>query len=155
MLIIDSFGFNLNPNLFETNLLNLLVVFGVLVAVVGDGLRTLLKTRQQSISVILGEADRKEREAREQLEEARHVVANARWRARTLRSRSLQRAEQAKLALKQQVRKDLQRSQEQFQKAVQGERQKTVGAFSRDRMSNLIRSTEGLYDCLVCQANPL
>jgi F-type H+-transporting ATPase subunit b len=55
-------GFGLNTNLFETNVLNLIVVVRIVVTVVGDALRNLLDQRRKVILSTLQEADKKKRE---------------------------------------------------------------------------------------------
>ena len=65
-------GFGLNTNLFETNVLNLAVVVGVVVTVVGDAVQSLLNQRRQNILSTLAEADKKAREAQKQIGRA-HV----------------------------------------------------------------------------------
>jgi len=49
MIITLRQGFGLNTNLFETNILNLTVVIGVVIKVVGDSLRSLLDQRRKTI----------------------------------------------------------------------------------------------------------
>ena len=52
-------GFGFNTNLFETNVLNLAVVVGIVVTVVGDAVQSLLDQRRQNILSTLAEADKK------------------------------------------------------------------------------------------------
>ena len=66
-------GFGLNTNLFETNVLNLAVVVGVVVTVVGDALSTLLKQRRETILSTLQEADNKAIESKNRLDEAKKI----------------------------------------------------------------------------------
>jgi F-type H+-transporting ATPase subunit b len=66
-------GFGLNTNLFETNVLNLAVVVGVVVTVVGDALSVLLKQRRETILSTLQEADDKAIEAKNRLDEAKKI----------------------------------------------------------------------------------
>jgi F-type H+-transporting ATPase subunit b len=69
-------GFGLNTILFETNILNLIVVVRIVVTVVGDALRNLLDQRRKVILSTLQEADKKAREAQNRLEEAKKICRN-------------------------------------------------------------------------------
>ena len=68
-------GFGFNTDLFETNVLNLAVVVGIVVTVVGDAVQSLLDQRRQNILSTLAEADKKAREAQKRLEEAQKLAA--------------------------------------------------------------------------------
>jgi F0F1-type ATP synthase membrane subunit b/b' len=50
-------GFGFNTNILETNVINLAVVIAVVVSVVGDAVRELLKNRKETIINNLREAD--------------------------------------------------------------------------------------------------
>jgi len=119
-------GFGLNTNLFETNVLNLAVVVGIVVTVVGDAFRTLLDQRKKIVLSTLQEADQKAREAQQRLEEAQKSVETARLRAQEIRTQAIQVAEQESSMIQQQLQNDLQRLQERGQKAVKLEYQRTI-----------------------------
>lgn len=124
-------GFGLNTNLFETNVLNLAVVVGIVVTVVGDSVRTLLDERRQIILSTLQESDQKAMEAQQRLEEAQEAVELARSRAQEIRIQALQTCEQERSIIQQQLKKDLQRLQERGRQAVQLEYQRTVQALTQ------------------------
>jgi F0F1-type ATP synthase membrane subunit b/b' len=62
MIVIIRQGFGIKTDLFETNILNLRVVLGIVVTFVGDALRTLLDQRKQIILLTLQEVDQKAKE---------------------------------------------------------------------------------------------
>jgi F-type H+-transporting ATPase subunit b len=64
MITLLRQGFGLNTNLFETNILNLAVVVGVVIKVVGDSLQSLLSQRRKTILSTLQEADLKAKKAK-------------------------------------------------------------------------------------------
>lgn len=119
-------GFGLNTDLFETNVLNLAVVLGIVVTVVGDAVRDVLDQRRAMILSRMNDADQKARAARIRLEEARKSVEMARVRAKEIRLQAIQTAEQESLIAKQQLRKDLQRLRERGQQAIRLEYQRAA-----------------------------
>jgi F-type H+-transporting ATPase subunit b len=64
----------LNTNLFETNVLNLAVVIGVVITFVGDAIRVLLDQRRKTILSALQEVDEKAKDAEQRLIEARRKL---------------------------------------------------------------------------------
>jgi F-type H+-transporting ATPase subunit b len=81
-LIFSGHGFGFNTNILETNVINLAVVIAVVVSVVGDAVRELLKNRKETIINNLREADNRANEALErdlakaQLQEAQPKEIN-------------------------------------------------------------------------------
>ena len=134
------YNFGLNTNLFETNVLNLIVVLGVVVTIVGDAIKSLLDQRRQTILSVLQEADKKAREAQKRLEEARAIVEVAHERAQEIRAQALEAMEQENYTIQKQLQIDLQRLQERGQKAIQLERQRTVRTLA-DQVANLALNT--------------
>jgi F-type H+-transporting ATPase subunit b len=135
-------GFGLNTNLFETNILNLTVVVGIVVTVVGDAIRVLLDQRRNIVLLILQEVDKKAREAQQRLEEARKAVETARLRAQEIRIRAIQASDQEKLTAKKQLERDLQRLQEIREKTLQLEYQRTVQIITKEVTSLALDTAE-------------
>lgn len=135
-------GFGLNTNLFETNVLNLSVVIGVVVVVVGDSLSSLLEQRRKTILSTLQEADAKAIEAKNQLDAARKSVETAQIRAREIRLQAVQIAEKESSEVRRQSKSDIVRLQESAQQAVQLERQRATKAISRKVIDLALATTE-------------
>lgn len=135
-------GFGLNTNLFETNILNLTVVVGIVVTVVGDAIRVLLDQRRNTVLLILQEVDKKAREAQQRLEEARKAVETARLRAHEIRIRAIQASDQEKLTAKKQLERDLQQLQEIREKILQLEYQRTVQIITKEVTSLALDTAE-------------
>lgn len=134
--IIMRYGFGFNTDLFETNVLNLAVVVGVVVTVVGDAFRDLLDKRQKNILMTLQEADQKAREALELLREARNSVDKARIRAQEICTQSKESAEREGYSIQAQLKEDLQRITERSYQAIQLEYQRRVQSVVQ-QVSNL------------------
>ena len=105
-------GFGLNTNLFETNVLNLAVVVGVVVTVVGDALSTLLKQRRETILSTLQEADNKAIESKNRLDEAKKSLERSRISANEIRLNAIQIAEKESKEVQKQSKNDIKRLQE-------------------------------------------
>jgi F-type H+-transporting ATPase subunit b len=124
-------GFGLNTNLFETNVLNLAVVVGVVVTVVGDALSVLLKERRETILSTLQEADEKAIEAKNRLDEAKKFVEESRISANEIRINAIQIAERESKEVQNQAKSDMRRLQERTQRIIQLERQQTIQIVSQ------------------------
>ena len=64
------YSFGLNTNLFETNVLNLAVVVGIVTTFVGDAIQILLDQRRKTILSTLREINKKAKDAEKRLIEA-------------------------------------------------------------------------------------
>jgi len=117
-------GFGLNTNLVETNILNLAVVLGIVVTVIGDALKNLLNERRIIILSILQEASKKEDRLEQQLREARKAVEMARSCAREIRAQSLEIVEKERSTRQEKLKIDLQRFKERGEQAIKVEQQR-------------------------------
>jgi hypothetical protein len=76
MLSMGS-GYGFNTNIIETNVLNLRVVLGIVVTVVGEGFSSLLYERREALSLSWSDLATKTRKTIQRLETAGDVVARA------------------------------------------------------------------------------
>jgi len=144
LMILLRQGFGLNTNLLETNVLNLAVVIGVVVKVVGDSLRSLLDQRRRTILSTLQEADLKAREANQRLEAAQRTLEEARSRVQEIRIQTIQAVEREKSVAQKQLERDLRRLQERRDQAIQLERQRTTQFISYQVSSLALNSAENI-----------
>jgi F-type H+-transporting ATPase subunit b len=143
-MIILRQGFGLNTNLFETNILNLAVVVGVVIKVVGDSLRSLLDQRQKTILSTLQEADLKAKEAKQRLEAAQRTLEEARLRVQEIRIQTIQAIEREKSIAQKQLEKDLQRLRERKDQRIQLERQRATQSISHQISTLALNSAENI-----------
>ena len=136
MIITLRQGFGLNTNLFETNILNLTVVIGVVIKVVGDSLRSLLDQRRKTILSTLQEADLKAKETKQRLEAAQRTFEEARLRVQEIRIQTIQAIEREKSIAQRQLEKDIQRLRERKDQRIQLEQQRATQSIS-DQISTL------------------
>jgi F-type H+-transporting ATPase subunit b len=143
-MILLRQGFGLNTNLLETNVLNLAVVIGVVVKVVGDSLRSLLDQRRRTILSTLQEADLKAREANQRLEAAQRTLEEARSRVQEIRIQTIQAIEREKSVAQKQLERDLRRLRERRDQAIQLERQRRTQFISYQVSSLALNSAENM-----------
>jgi len=144
MITLLRQGFGVNTNLFETNVLNLAVVIGVVIKVVGDSLRSLLDQRRQAILSTLQEADLKAKEAKERLEAAQRTLEEARLRVQEIRIQTVEAIEREKSIAQKQLERDLNRLRDRRDQAIQLERQRTIKVISRQISDLALNSAENI-----------
>lgn len=106
---LGSEGFGFNGNILETNIINLAVVIGVVVSFGGDALRSLLKTRKETIIKNFEEAKIRSDEAREKLSLAQNEVQNAKIKAEQIREQTISLLEKEKQQYAQQFENETKR----------------------------------------------
>lgn len=131
MITLIRHSWGLNTDIFETNILNLAVVVGIVITFVGDALRSLLEHRRRIVLLALQEADQKARKVRQQLEQAKEALEIARLRAGEIRIQAIQTVEQEDRKRKKQLEKDLSRLREKRRQEIQLERQRIVQSVSQ------------------------
>jgi F-type H+-transporting ATPase subunit b len=82
------YGFRLNTDIFETNIVNLSLVIGVVVTVVGEAVEDVLTQRKQKIQLIFQAIDKEVDSARLNWDEANMMLEIARIRSETIRIQS-------------------------------------------------------------------
>ena len=87
-------GFGINTDIFETNIINLAAVIGIVVSFVGNNLTAVLDDRKKTIVNNLQEATQRALEAEEKLNQARLQLESAKKKAQEIRSEGVSRATQ-------------------------------------------------------------
>jgi F-type H+-transporting ATPase subunit b len=111
-------GFGFNTNIFETNVINLAAVLGIVIFFVGKNLTALLETRQQTILNNLREADLRATEAQEKLNKARLQLQTAEKKAAEIRSEGSAKAQLEKTNCMNQYQADLVRLEQYKQETL-------------------------------------
>jgi F-type H+-transporting ATPase subunit b len=94
ILMLGHGGFGFNTNIFETNIINLAAVVGIVVSFVGKNLSSLLEDRKNTIVKNLQEANQRAIEAEEKLNAARAQLEIAKKKAQEIREEGVLRATQ-------------------------------------------------------------
>ena len=92
MLPLGHGGFGINTNIFETNLINLAAVVGIVVSFVGNNLSALLEDRRKTILSNLEEANQRAVEAQEKLQNAKAQLELSKKKAQEIREEGVSRA---------------------------------------------------------------
>jgi F-type H+-transporting ATPase subunit b len=87
-------GFGINTNIFDTNIINLAAVVGIVVSFVGNNLTAILDDRKKTIINNLEEAKQRALEAEEKLNQARKQLELAKKKAQEIREEGISRATQ-------------------------------------------------------------
>jgi F-type H+-transporting ATPase subunit b len=87
-------GFGINTNVFDTNIINLAAVIGVVVSFVGSNLTTILEDRRKTIVNNLEEANQRALEAAEKLNLAKTQLEASKQKAKQIREEGVSRASQ-------------------------------------------------------------
>jgi F-type H+-transporting ATPase subunit b len=87
-------GFGINTNIFETNIINIAAVVGIVVSFVGNNLTAILEDRKKTIVNNLQEATQRALEAEEKLNQARTQLELAKKKAQEIREEGISRATQ-------------------------------------------------------------
>jgi F-type H+-transporting ATPase subunit b len=95
MIILPiAHGFGINTNIFETNIINLAAVIGIVISFVGSNFTALLDDRKKTIINNLQEANQRAIEAEEKLNQARALLESAKKKAQEIREEGMLRATQ-------------------------------------------------------------
>jgi F-type H+-transporting ATPase subunit b len=92
MLPLGHGGFGINTNIFETNLINLAAVVGIVFTFVGNNLNALLEDRKKTILSNLEEANQRAIEAQEKLQNAKAQLELSKKKAQEIREEGVSRA---------------------------------------------------------------
>jgi F-type H+-transporting ATPase subunit b len=92
-------GFGLNFDIFETNIINLSIIIGVLVYFGRGFLSTTLGSRRSAIEEAIQEAEARAKSAQSQLSEAQEKLTQAQAEAQRIRAKAEEQAQAAKVAI--------------------------------------------------------
>ncbi|MBD2100610.1 F0F1 ATP synthase subunit B [Leptolyngbya sp. FACHB-261] len=129
-------GFALNTDILSTNLINLLIIFGLLIYAGRGFLGNILGTRRETIKTAIEEAERRKREAAEQLADQQANLAQAQDEAKRIRAAAEESAQRAKETILAQAQEEIVRLREGAQQEV-GNEQERVIAEVRQRVATL------------------
>ena len=142
MIALMRQGFGFKTDLFETNILNLVVVLRIGVEIVGDTIGDLLNQRRQMIISTLQEADQKATDAQQRLEVAQRSIETASLRAKEIRIQAFNGVEQESSIMRRQLKKDLLRLKERGRQAIQLEYQRTIQDVTQQIFSLALTAAE-------------
>jgi F-type H+-transporting ATPase subunit b len=102
-------GFGLNIDLFETNLINLAILIGILFYFGRKVLSNILNERRSNIETVIHEAEGRLKEAQIALSQAQEQLTQAQAEAQRIRKTAEENAQTAKTALLERAAQDVER----------------------------------------------
>lgn len=140
-------GFGINTDILETNLINLLIVIGVLVYFGRGFLGNLLGTRRAAIETAITEAEAAQAEAAKALEVQQRKLAQAQAEAERILAEAQVSAERMKEAILAKSALDVQRTREDASKDLAAEQERVISQLRRraaiaaiEQVNNQLRS---------------
>lgn len=111
LLATEEGGYGLNFNILETNLINLVIIWGVLFYFGSKFLGNILSSRRASIEEAIQDAERRQREATKALEEQNKNLAQAQSKAKEIVETAKQNASKAREEILAEAKADVERMQ--------------------------------------------
>lgn len=129
-------GFGLNFNILETNLINLVIIIGVLFYYGRKFLGKILAERREKIEAEIREADQRAQNANKQLKDAQQKLAQAQEEAKRIRAKGEEDAQRAKEGILAKASTEVERIRENANKDVNSERERAIAEL-RQRVTSL------------------
>jgi F-type H+-transporting ATPase subunit b len=123
-LASEGFGFNLD--ILDTNLINLLILLGLLVFYGGKFLDNILSERREKIAAEIKDSENRAQEAASALADAQQKLAQAQAEAEKIRQNALARAQTVKESILAQGKVEVQRLQETANQELNTETEKVI-----------------------------
>lgn len=141
MFISESDGFSINTDIFETNILNLAVVIGILIYYGRSVVSDLLKSRKDAISKSLQEADNKLREAEEILLVAKKNLEMAKSKSDEIRTQGNIISDQTSTSLLKNIEEDIKRLNLANVSSIKFEEEKSISEICHKLGSSALLKT--------------
>jgi F-type H+-transporting ATPase subunit b len=123
---VASHGFGLNADILETNVINLVIIIGVLFYFGRGFLGNVLSERRNSIATAIKEAEQRKKDAEAALSQAQQKLAQAQAEAQQIRAAAEERAKQAREAILAQGAKDLERLRAEAARDLESEQERVL-----------------------------
>jgi F-type H+-transporting ATPase subunit b len=125
------YGLELNTDIFETNIVNLCVVFAVLVTVVGERIGSALNQRKEKIKNILRTMDKEVDSAKGNWLKAKKIVEIANLRSSTIHTTSTKLIQQLGVARHEQLKNELFLLRRKTEQSIKSERLQKLKAAAK------------------------
>jgi F-type H+-transporting ATPase subunit b len=138
-LVSEREGFGINTNILETNVLNLVVVIGILVYFGKDILQDSLKARKENILKSVQDSVEKKMQAAENLSSAKLQLENAKLKANDIRSQGIILAQQNSEKLLQGMAENIKRLEETKNFTIRFEEEKAITEVCKKVSSSVLK----------------
>ncbi len=136
LLANEGGGFGLNFNLLETNLINLAIIWGVLFYFGSKFLGSTLSERRTTIETAIQDAERRQREAKQALEQQKDNLAQAQSKAKDIVAAAKENAAKVSEEILLQAQADVERMRAAADQDVSFQQEKVMREL-RQRISEL------------------
>jgi F-type H+-transporting ATPase subunit b len=119
-------GFGLNTNILETNLINLVIILGVLFFFGRKFLGNTLSERRSKIEEAIQDAQKRQKDAAAALADAQQKLAQAQAEAERIRAAAEENAQAARAAILETAAKDVERMRETAVRDLNTEKEKAI-----------------------------
>jgi F-type H+-transporting ATPase subunit b len=140
-------GFGINFDIFETNLINLAILVGVLLYFAPKVLGNILNERRAKIAEAVQEAEGRVKKAAEALADQQQKLTQAQTEAERIRKAAEERAQLAKAEIATQAEKDIERMKSAAAQDLNSEQERVIAelrrrvvALSMERVENRLKS---------------
>jgi F-type H+-transporting ATPase subunit b len=141
-------GFGLNFDIFETNLINLVIVIGVVFYFGRGFLGKILSERRAGIEEAINDAEKRQKDAAAALAEEQQKLTQAQAEAERIRATAEENAKAAKQAILAQAAQDVERMKADAGKELDAERERAiaqlraiVASMALERVENQLKTT--------------
>ena len=135
-------GFGLNTDVLETNLVNILIVVGLLVYFGRGFLGKILSDRRSAIESAIKEAEDRRQQAASALAEEQQKLAQAQQEASRIRAAAEEQATATKAAILAQSERDIQRLRESVFQDVDAERARAIAELRQQVTAMALQKAE-------------
>lgn len=129
-------GFGLNFDILETNLINLVIIIGVLVYFGRKFLGNTLSERRSKIEEAIQDAEKRQKDAAAALADAQQKLAQAQAEAERIRANAEERAQAARAEILEAATKDIERMKQTASQDLDRERERAIAEL-RQRVAAL------------------
>ncbi len=142
-------GFGLNLNLFETNLINLALLVGILIYFGKPALTNILSERRSKIAEQIKAVEQKKKQAEVTLANEQKKLEEAKVTAAKIRSEAVTNAQKAKETILAQGEKEVKRLQEVAGKDLSSEQEKAIAQLRERVVAMALENAKSRMDNLL------
>jgi F-type H+-transporting ATPase subunit b len=135
-------GFGLNLDIFETNLINLALLIGILFYFGRKALTNILTERRSKIETVIQEAEGRLKEAQASLSQAQEQVTQAQAEAQRIRQAAGENAQAAKEAILARAVLDVERLRETATADLNAERERAINQLRQGVVAQALQKVE-------------
>jgi len=143
---VEHSGFGLNSDILETNVINLVIVIGLLIYAGRGFLGKILSARLESIQSAIADAEKRQKEASVKLSEQQGKLAQAKTESDNLRKQAETDAKQAADSILATVDADIARLRESAEQEIATEQDRVIVQLRQQVAEKALASVQSYFD---------